>query len=78
MRATCKTLYHAWMRLAEFLGTLNAWLILTVLYFSLVMPFGILARLLTDPLRLRRRRATPYWIPRAEKVVSLEDMKRPF
>lgn len=73
-----KVLYQQWMRLAERIGTINAWIILTILYFSMVMPFGLLVHLLSDPLRLRQRKKASYWIPRIHREASLEEMKRQF
>ena len=73
-----KILYKKWMYLAERIGTMNARIILTVLYFSMVAPFGLLLRVCSDPLRLRRHTGISYWVSRPRREVSLEEMKKQF
>ena len=41
---------------------------LTVVYFVVVTPIGLVSRLIRDPLaRRRNRRATTYWTPAGER-----------
>jgi hypothetical protein len=46
---------HFGKRIAQALGTLQARLLLVIVYALLVLPFGICVRLLADPLRMKRR-----------------------
>jgi len=52
------------MDTAASIGTFQARLLLTVLYFTWLVPFGLLARFLSDPLAVReaaRRSVTTAW-----------------
>jgi hypothetical protein len=41
---------------------------LSIVYFVVVTPIGLVTRLVRDPLaRRRNRRATTYWIPAADR-----------
>jgi hypothetical protein len=60
-----------WMVFAEALGRFNARIILSVLYYVLITPVGIVRRWRVDPLdrRLRDGRSTS-WIPREPAAVD--------
>jgi hypothetical protein len=44
---------QGWMDVAASIGTFQARLLLTVLYFTWMAPFGLLVRFVNDPLALR-------------------------
>ena len=50
-----------WMALLRTIGNVQAWIILTLFYVLILTPFGLIFRLVADPLRLRRRSST--WQP---------------
>ena len=50
-----KAIWEAWKSLVHKVGNFQARVILTVLYAIAVLPFGLLARLLSDPLRIKKR-----------------------
>ncbi len=50
-----KRAWHSWKRIAQALGTFQARVLLTIVYALLLLPFGILVRLLSDPLRMKQR-----------------------
>src|SRR5260370_37287069 len=50
-----KQFWQRWKRLARAVGTFQARVLLTVFYVVLVLPFGIVVRLVSDPLRIKRR-----------------------
>jgi hypothetical protein len=55
----------AWKRfnlIALVMGDVNGRVIITVFYFTILLPFGIISRLLTDP--LRQRDQTAHWLDR--------------
>jgi hypothetical protein len=54
--------YRAWMRFAEVLGRVQTAIILTVVFFLVVTPLGIIMRLLRKSPIERQRRADSYWI----------------
>jgi|CXWL01.1.fsa_nt_gi hypothetical protein len=62
---------RGWMRFAEVLGHFNARVILTVIYYLVVTPIGIVMRRFRDPLdrTLVDGRASE-WLPRATEPVD--------
>jgi hypothetical protein len=50
-----KAVWEAWKRLAHKIGNFQARVLLTVLYAIVVLPFGLIVRLFSDPLRIRNR-----------------------
>ena len=77
MRTVAKTLWIRWTRIAHAIGTFQAHLLMTVMYFLLLPPFALVARLCGDPLRVRRA-TTPAWLPRPPQSPTLEDGRRQF
>ncbi len=56
---------RAWMAFAEALGYVNSRILLTLVYFIVITPFGFIMRLMGhDPLCRRAPRRESYWIPR--------------
>ena len=75
-----KWIYIAWMSLAFVLGFVMAHVILTLLFFVMIAPIGLIARLFGKDflgLKLGRGMAT-YWIPRDRKPRSAADYERQF
>jgi hypothetical protein len=62
--------YIAWMTIAFALGFVMSHVILTLFFFLLVMPIGLVARLFGKDFLNRKRnlQATSYWIPREAKA----------
>ena len=52
-----KRMWQAWKRIAHRIGNFQARVLLTVFYAILVLPFGVVVRLFSDPLRIKRRPA---------------------
>jgi hypothetical protein len=50
-----KALWEGWKRIAHKIGNFQARVLLTVLYAILVLPFGVIVRLFSDPLRIKHR-----------------------
>jgi len=50
-----KNLWGGWKRLARQIGNFQARVILTVLYAVVVLPFGLIVRLFSDPLQIKKR-----------------------
>jgi len=55
VRDKVRILWAVWVRLARAIGQFQARLLLTLLYFVALLPFGICVRFLGDPLRIRKR-----------------------
>jgi hypothetical protein len=49
-----KAAWGAWKRLARKIGDFQARVLLTVLYAVVVLPFGVLTRMFSDPLKLKK------------------------
>ena len=58
-----KAAWSAWKRLARKIGDFQARVLLTVLYAVVVLPFGVLARMFSDPLKLKKHPASWTEIP---------------
>ena len=64
-----KRIWQWWIPIAHKIGNFQARLILTVFYFTMLVPFAILVKLFTDPLRIKPK--TPKgWIDRDNKPVD--------
>lgn len=61
--------WNAWKRLAHKIGNFQARVLLTVLYVIVVLPFGLIIRLFSDPLRIRNRPTK--WIDHPPEVHDL-------
>ena len=64
-----KTLWEAWKRIAHKIGNFQARVILTVLYSVLILPFGLAARLFSDPLKIKTRPAK--WTDREPETYDM-------
>ena len=75
-----KWIYIAWMSVAFVLGFVMAHVILALLFFLIITPLGLIARLAgKDFLSLKLdRSAKSYWIPRIKKTKTTEDYERQF
>jgi len=75
-----KWIYIAWMSVALGLGFVMAHVILTSLFYLMMTPMGLIARVFgKDFLRLKLdRAAATYWIPRDRKSRSPAEYERQF
>jgi hypothetical protein len=74
-----KRIWEWWVPIAHKIGNFQARLILTVFYFTLFMPFAILVKLFTDPLRIKPK-TKKGWIERKDERVDdlLERARKQF
>ena len=71
--------HRAWMRLAAALGFVNSRIILSLVYYLAITPFGMVSRMMRrDPLARRRSRESTYWIPRKATRQARESFERSF
>jgi Saxitoxin biosynthesis operon protein SxtJ len=68
-----KLLYKGWMRFAHALGIVNTYILLTVFFGVILLPFGVVTRLY----RATRRR-NDGWVLRDRKAITLADLRRLF
>lgn len=64
----------AWMKFAHVLAKIFNPIVMFVLFAVLIVPLGLLASLVRDPLRKRRSGAQTYWVERREA----SDMRQQF
>jgi hypothetical protein len=66
-----KKLWEGWKVVGRAIGDLLARVVLTLLYFTLVLPFGLISTLFRDPLNLSSR--TPGWRSRETIEGTLDE-----
>ena len=62
--------WAAWTRLAHKIANFQARVLLTVLYAVLVLPFGVIVRLSSDPLRIKKR--PTHWLDHPDEANDLQ------
>ncbi len=68
-----------WRARARDIGDFQSRFLLTVFYFTVLAPFGLVTRFSRDPLRLRRRRTSATaWTARPAGDTTLEGIRRQF
>ena len=67
-------IWKVWPGLAKGIGNFQARLILTIIYAIIILPFGLLARLLADPLRIKKSPTT--WIDHSQEKMDMQWAKR--
>lgn len=74
-----KRLWEWWKPVAHKIGNFNARVILTVFYFTLFVPFALLVKYATDPLRIKTK-TRKGWIHRTEQTMNdpLERARKQF
>ena len=74
-----RAFHTAWMKLAVLLGHVNSRVLLTLVYYLVVTPYGVVTRLVgRDPLRRRGARAESYWVGRKVTRQAREQFERLF
>ncbi len=71
-----KRLWRAWLEIARYIGDFQSRLLLTIFYFTVLIPFGLLVRAFSDPLRLRSDSGSSAWIRRSNPSESLRQAQR--
>ncbi|MGA8150823.1 MAG: hypothetical protein WB952_07730 [Terriglobales bacterium] len=67
---TLKRLWQGWKRIAKKIGNFQSRVLLTIFYFTIVLPFGVAARLFSDPLRIKKRPAE--WLEHPDEACDLQ------
>jgi hypothetical protein len=74
-----RAFHVAWMRLAVLLGHVNSRVLLTLVYYLVVTPYGVVTRLVgRDPLRRRGAKDESYWVERKATRQTREQFERLF
>ncbi len=70
---------QGWMAFAAALGYVNSRVLLSLMYYLVITPFGVVLRLADhDPLLRRGRQRESYWVPREIPRQSRSGFERPF
>ena len=72
-----KDFWPGWKAFGQFLGDWLARVVLTIFYFSILVPFGVGVRLFADPLHIKSL-PDQLWRPRPTGDQTLEDTMRQF
>ncbi len=72
-----KDFWHGWKAFGQFMGDWLARLVLTIFYFTILVPFGLGVRLFSDPLHIKTVPDT-LWRPRSTGDQTLEDTLRQY
>jgi len=67
-----------WRELSQKAADTMARVLLTVFYFTVMLPFGIVFGLMKDPLRIKQRPTGSYWMERKPTSETLADAQRQF
>lgn len=63
-----RKLWTAWKRIAHYIGDFQARVLLTLIYVVLVLPFGLLVRLFSDHLNIKKRPAN--WLEHPQETID--------
>jgi hypothetical protein len=69
----------AWERftiITKIIGEVQSYVIATVFYFTILVPFGLGSRLFSDPLDQKTQGASSHWHSRSSAAHDLESAKR--
>ena len=74
-----RAFHRAWMKFAVLLGHVNSRVLLTLMYYLAVTPYGLVSRLVgRDPLGRRGRAGASYWVERRATRQAREQFERLF
>ncbi len=73
-----KKLWNKWKTIAQAIADVQARVLLTLVYFIIVAPFGLLVRLLSDPLVIKHKPHRSMWFPKHNPEQTLESARRQF
>jgi hypothetical protein len=77
--AAARAFHKAWMRFAVALGHVNSRVLLTLMYYLVFTPYGLVSRLVgRDPLRRRGAGGESYWVGRKRTRQGREQFERLF
>ncbi|KKS97765.1 MAG: hypothetical protein UV73_C0005G0042 [Candidatus Gottesmanbacteria bacterium GW2011_GWA2_43_14] len=68
-----RTLWSAWKKLAHRLGVFQSKVILTVFYFLILSPFGLLYSLFKDELKIKKQSQSS-WLLKKSQTESIAEL----
>jgi hypothetical protein len=74
-----RQLRFGWKEIVSSIGDFQARWLLTVIYFTFVLPFGLITRLVKDPLSIRHRPIGSAWSKRVTlNEIGLEEGRKQY
>jgi hypothetical protein len=73
-----RKLWRGWLRFGHFMGDIVGRVVMTVFYFTLLLPFGVIITLFGDPLDMKHKTKAPAWHARTTGDRNLEEARRQF
>ena len=70
-------IWQGWKRFGHFMGDLLARVVLTLFYFTILLPFGLINTLFGDPLNMKGKRK-PAWLARETGDRNMIEARRQF
>jgi hypothetical protein len=70
--------WSRWRQASQKAADVQARVLLTVFYYTAMLPFGIVFGLFKDPLRIKSRPRGSYWVERKPVAETLADARRQF
>lgn len=70
--------WAAWKRIGRAIGDFIGRLVLTLLYFTVVIPFGLGVRFFADPLEIKLPERPSMWRSRTSAPASMDEASRQF
>lgn len=67
--------WAVWKKVGQFMGDIIGRIVLTLFYFTIFLPFGLIMRLFRDPLNIKQQ-IPSRWQARKTKELTLEDGQR--
>lgn len=73
-----KKIWTKWKTIAQAIADFQARVLLTLVYFIFVAPFGLLVRWFSDPLVLKHNPQRSMWFPKHNPEQTLESIRSQF
>lgn len=71
-----RQLWQEWLVLARHIGNFQARVLITLVYFTLILPFGLVVAFVADTLRMKRVPANRAWLERSTRDLDLEQARK--
>jgi hypothetical protein len=72
-----KKVWRKWKYIAGIIGTFQSRILLTIFYFVILLPAGIIFRIFKDPLKIKSPLKTA-WIDKTSQCESLDEMRKQY
>lgn len=70
-----RQIWATWKRIGRLIGDAIGRVVLTLFYFTILPPFGLAMRLLSDPLRLKPESHPLHWLTREPRDCTVDQAR---